>query len=162
MKMRTQTENGHGLPARPCSQYTPLEPLFHKWQSQGFTDSCIHCGITARVGNGGIDRQRCPKRSDYVRAGEIESRFELTPQEAACLNYAMEQIATFQTPSYSTTAEAIQKEALRCAAPHRDVSMSRIADMKLCRELADIYFANVSRQPSLPADGSTSTPSVAG
>jgi hypothetical protein len=84
--------------------------------------------------------------SDYAQAIEIEKRFSVSPQEAACFIAAINAIS--KSFAYSTTAEAIQKEAMRAAVRSNCVSFLKIADIKLCKKIADAYSVLLT-QPTI-------------
>jgi N12 class adenine-specific DNA methylase/2'-5' RNA ligase len=72
------------------------------------------------------------------RSLELEQKHGLSPAEAAVINHALDRLPQVRK-DYSSAAEALQKEALRLAAP-ANVPLDKIANIKLLKRILADYL----------------------
>jgi RNA polymerase sigma factor (sigma-70 family) len=89
-----------------------------------------------------------PAAGDYVRSLEIERAFNLSSDEAAVLNLAIDAVEA-APGKWTTLAEGIQKEALRLASPQKSIRLSRVSDLGIAKKIAEKYLpAAVDQKPA--------------
>lgn len=91
-------------------------------------------------------KAKAPK--DFSRGMEIEKRWGLSAAEAAVISEAIERVKA-SPEKWTTLAEGIQKEALRLATTAK-VSMSKIGNIKLTKEIAEAYLPPKAKPAAPP------------